>query len=95
MQIIQNYTLKKNVVKKILPLVTALLQGIKNLFGPLLMTWTARATAFHFPGSSGTTCTRTSFKNSIADFPTRRYGESAIFFGLTVVINERILSSLQ
>ncbi len=26
----------------------ALLQGIKNLFGPLLMTWTARATAFHF-----------------------------------------------
>jgi hypothetical protein len=41
MQIIQNYTLKKNVVKKILPLVMALLQGIKNLFGPLLMTWTA------------------------------------------------------
>ena len=41
MHIIQNYTLKKNVVKKILPLVMALLQGIKNLFGPLLMTWTA------------------------------------------------------
>ena len=37
MHIIQNYTLKKNVVKKIL----TLLQGIKNLFGPLLMTWTA------------------------------------------------------
>jgi hypothetical protein len=33
--------LKKNVVKKILPLVMALLQGIKNLFGPLLMTWNA------------------------------------------------------
>ena len=91
MHIIQNITLKKNVVKKILPLVMALLQGIKNLFGPLLMTWTARATAFHFSGSSGTTCARTSFKNSIADSPTRRYGESAIFFGLTVVINERIL----
>jgi hypothetical protein len=41
MHITQNYTLKKNVVKKILPLVMALLQGIKNLFGPLLMTWTA------------------------------------------------------
>jgi hypothetical protein len=41
MHIIQNYTLKKNVVKKILPLVMALLQGIKNLFGRLLMTWTA------------------------------------------------------
>jgi hypothetical protein len=41
MHIIQNITLKKNVVKKILPLVMALLQGIKNLFGPLLMTWTA------------------------------------------------------
>ena len=66
MHIIENYTLKKNIVKKILPLVMALLQGIKNLFGPLLMTWTARATAFHFSGSSGTTCTRTSFKNSIA-----------------------------
>ena len=38
MHVIQNYTLKKNVVKKILPLVMALLQGIKNLFGPLLMT---------------------------------------------------------
>ncbi len=32
MHIIQNYTLKKNVVKN---------QGIKILFGPLLMTWTA------------------------------------------------------
>jgi hypothetical protein len=32
--------MKKNIVKKILPLVMALLQGIKNLFGPLLMTWT-------------------------------------------------------
>ncbi len=41
MHIIQNYTLKKNVVNKFLPLVMALLQGIKNLFGPLLMTWTA------------------------------------------------------
>ena len=40
MHIIQNYTLKKNIVKQILPLVMALLQGIKNLFGPLLMTWT-------------------------------------------------------
>jgi hypothetical protein len=40
MHIIQNYTLKKNVVKQFLPLVMALLQGIKNLFGPLLMTWT-------------------------------------------------------
>ena len=115
MHIIQNYTLKK-----ILPLVMALLQGIKKersfIFSTtahtdkrysswiiqnyityiwqkswliricsalcLLMTWTARATAFHFSGSSGTTCTRTSFKNSIADSPTRRYGESAIFFGL-------------
>jgi hypothetical protein len=28
----------------------------------------------------GTTCARTSFKNSIADSPTRRSGESAIFF---------------
>ena len=72
MHIIQNYTLKKIFVKKILPLVMALLRGIKNLFGPLLMTWTVRATAFHFSGSSGTTCTRTSFKNSIADSPTRR-----------------------
>ncbi len=114
MHIIQNYTLKKNVVKNFLPLVMALLPGIKNLFGPLLMTcarnyrpsfrknkpktlvlydwkraycacfrenwvykfghWTARATAFHFSGSSGTTCT--SLKNSIADSPTHRYGES-------------------
>ena len=41
MHIIKNYTMKKNIVKKILPLVMALLQGIKNLFGPLLMTWTA------------------------------------------------------
>ena len=41
MHIIQNYTMKKNIVKKILPLVMALLQGINNLFGPLLMTWTA------------------------------------------------------
>jgi hypothetical protein len=41
MHIIQNYTLEKNVVKQILPLVMELLQGIKNLFGPLLMTWTA------------------------------------------------------
>ena len=41
MHIIQNYTMKKNIVKKILPLVMALLQRIKNLFGPLLMTWTA------------------------------------------------------
>jgi len=32
MHIIQNYTLKKNVVKKFLPLVMALLQGTKNLF---------------------------------------------------------------
>ncbi len=91
MHIIQNYTFKKNIVKKILPLVMALLQGIKNLFGPLLRTWTARATNFHFSGSSGTTCTRTSFRNSIADSPTRRNGESAIFFGLTVVINQQIL----
>ncbi len=30
MHIIQNYTMKKNVVKKILPLVMALLQGIKK-----------------------------------------------------------------
>ncbi len=114
MNIIQNYTMKKNIVKKILPLVMVLLQGIKNLFGPMLMTWTARATAFHFSGSLGITCTRTSFNNSIADSPTRRYGESIFvyeylhdfeakiktarklvyrtyFFGLTVVINERIL----
>jgi hypothetical protein len=28
-------------LNKILPLVMALLQGIKSLFGPLLMTWTA------------------------------------------------------
>jgi hypothetical protein len=75
MHIIQNYALKKNIVKKILPLVMALLQGIKNLFGPLLMTWTARATAFHFSGSSGTTCTHTSFKNSIADPPIRGVGD--------------------
>jgi hypothetical protein len=32
MHIIQNYTLKKNVVKNFLPLVMALLQGTKNLF---------------------------------------------------------------
>jgi hypothetical protein len=32
MNIIQNYTLKKNVVKNFLPLVMALLQGTKNLF---------------------------------------------------------------
>ena len=30
MHIIQNYTMKKNIVKKILPLVMALLQGIKK-----------------------------------------------------------------
>jgi hypothetical protein len=69
--------MEKNIVKKILLLAMALLQGINNLFGPLLMTWTARATAFHFSGSSGTTCTRTSFNNSIADTPTRRCGESS------------------
>ena len=160
MHIIQNYTMKKNIVKKILPLVMALLKGIKKgrkkersfIFSTtahtdkrysswiiqnyityiwqkswliricsalcLLMTWTARATAFHFSGSLGTTCTRTSFNNSIADSPTHRYGESIFvyeylhefeakietarklvcgtyFFGLTVVINERILWSLQ
>jgi hypothetical protein len=32
MHIIQNYVLKKNVVKNFLPLVMALLQGTKNLF---------------------------------------------------------------
>jgi hypothetical protein len=32
MHIIQNYTLKKNVVKIFSPLVMALLQGTKNLF---------------------------------------------------------------
>ncbi len=36
MPIIQNYTLKKNVVKKFLPLVMALLQGIKKLFNSRL-----------------------------------------------------------
>ena len=36
MHIIQNYTLKKNVVKKFLPLVMALLQGIKKLFNSRL-----------------------------------------------------------
>jgi hypothetical protein len=35
--IIQNYyTFKKKFVKRILPLVMALFQGIKKLFGPLL-----------------------------------------------------------
>ncbi len=66
MHVIQNYTLKKNVVKKILPLVMVLLEDDLDC---------QLATAFHFSGSSGTTCT--SFKNSIADSPTRRYGESA------------------
>jgi hypothetical protein len=71
MHIIQNYTLKKNFVKKMLPLVMALLQGIKKLFGPLLDDLDCQlATAFHF-----TICTF--FKNSIADSPTSRYGESA------------------
>ncbi len=32
MHIIQNFTLKKNVIKNFLPLVMALLQGTKNLF---------------------------------------------------------------
>ncbi len=37
MHIIQNYyTFKKKFVKRILPLVMALFQGIKKLFGPLL-----------------------------------------------------------
>jgi len=36
MHIIQNYTLKKNVVKNFLPLVMALLQGIKKLFNSRL-----------------------------------------------------------
>jgi hypothetical protein len=36
MHIIQNYKLKKNVVKKFLPLVMALLQGIKKLFNSRL-----------------------------------------------------------
>jgi hypothetical protein len=36
MHIIQNYTLKQNVVKKVLPLVMALLQGIKKLFNSRL-----------------------------------------------------------
>jgi hypothetical protein len=36
MHIIQNYTLKKNFVKKFLPLVMALLQGIKKLFNSRL-----------------------------------------------------------
>jgi len=36
MPIIQNYTLKKNVVNKFLPLVMALLQGIKKLFNSRL-----------------------------------------------------------
>jgi hypothetical protein len=34
--IIPNLTFKKNLVKRILPLVMALFQGIKKLFGPLL-----------------------------------------------------------
>jgi hypothetical protein len=56
MHIIQNYTLKKNVVKQILPLVMVLLQGIKKL-GPLLDNLDCQlATVFHFSGSSGTTC---------------------------------------
>ncbi len=60
MHIIQNYTLKKNVVKKISPLVMALLQGIKKQFGPLPDDLDCQlATAFHFSGS-----------------PTRLYGES-------------------
>ncbi len=36
MHIIQNYALKKNVVKTFLPLVMALLQGIKKLFNSRL-----------------------------------------------------------
>jgi hypothetical protein len=36
MHIIQNYKLKKNVVKKFLPHVMALLQGIKKLFNSRL-----------------------------------------------------------
>jgi hypothetical protein len=36
MHIIPNYTILKKFVKRILPLVMALFQGIKKLFGPLL-----------------------------------------------------------
>jgi hypothetical protein len=36
MHIIQNYTFKQKIVKRILPLVMALFQEIKKLFGPLL-----------------------------------------------------------
>jgi hypothetical protein len=54
MHIIQKYTLKKNVVEKILPLVMALLQGIKNLFGPLLNTWTADSLSRRYGESAKT-----------------------------------------
>ena len=69
MHIIQNYTLKKNVVKKILPLVMALLQGIKNLFGPLLMTWTADSPTRRY-GESATP--------RLADAGSRRLPDSPI-----------------
>ena len=72
MHIIQNYTLKKMLLKNF-----AAGDGVASRDQESVrpsaddLDCHVRATAFHFSGSSGTTCTRTSFKNSIADSPIR------------------------
>jgi hypothetical protein len=52
----------------------ALLQGIKNLFGPLLMTWTADSPTRRY----GDSATPDSPMRGVIDSPTHRYGESII-----------------
>ena len=66
MHIIQNYTLKKNVVKNFLPLVMALLQGTKNLF-KLPTPRLANTGSRRLPDSP---------MRGVVDSPTHRYGES-------------------
>jgi hypothetical protein len=62
--------IEKNVVKKILPLVIALLQGIKNLFGPLLMTWTADSPTRRY-GESATPRLANAGSRRLLDSPIR------------------------
>ena len=50
----------------------ALLQGIKNLFGPLLMTWTADSPTRY----TGSRRLPDSPMRGVVDSPTHRYGES-------------------
>ncbi len=78
MHIIQNYTWKKNVVKKFLPLVMALLQGIKNLFGPLLMTWTANSPTRQCGESSTPRLTNTGSQFSIKNISTNSNSKASV-----------------